>query len=184
MKQARKSQAKTAKPKQPNSGEETVTVIIETPKGSRNKYKFDEKMRRYMLAKVLPQGMVFPYDFGFVPDTHAEDGDPIDVLLLMDEPAFPGCVVECRLVGVIEGEQTEDGDTHRNDRLLAVAQDNHTYSDLRSIADMNQALLKEIGQFFTNYHQLQGRKFKVIGNQGPQEAMQLLQKASKKKKAA
>ena len=180
MKQGRKPSQAASK----DVAEETITVIIETPKGSRNKFRFDEKTKRFTLAKVLPQGMVFPYDFGFVPDTRAEDGDPIDVLLLMDEPAFPGCVVECRLVGVIEGEQTEDGDTHRNDRLLAVAQQNHNYSDLRSIADMNQSLVKEIGQFFTNYHQLQGRKFKVIGNQGPQEARALLEKASRKKKAA
>ena len=68
-----------------------VRVIIETPKGCRNKYKFDPEMGTFKLSKVLPEGMVFPYDFGYIPDTHAEDGDPIDVLLLMDQPAFPGC---------------------------------------------------------------------------------------------
>lgn len=181
MKQGRKSSHAASNK---DVAEETITVIIETPKASRNKYKFDEKTERFKLGKVLPQGMVFPYDFGYVPDTRAEDGDPIDVLLLMDEPAFPGCVVECRLVGVIEGEQTEDGGTHRNDRLLAVAKDNHTYSDLRSIADMNQSLIREIGQFFINYHELAGTIFKVIGTGGPKHARALLEKAAKKKKAA
>src|ERR1700730_1275382 len=88
---------------------ELVRVIVETPKGSRNKYAFSEDRRIFELSKVLPTGMDFPYDFGFVPSTRAEDGDPIDVLLLMDESAYPGCLVEARLVGVIEAEQDEDG---------------------------------------------------------------------------
>src|SRR6478752_3252537 len=85
----------------------TVRVVIETPKGSRNKYAFDSEDRTFSLKKVLPAGMGFPYDFGFVPSTLAEDGDPVDVLVLMDEPAFAGCVLECRLIGVIEGEQKD-----------------------------------------------------------------------------
>src|SRR2546421_8211911 len=98
-----------------------VQVVIETPKGSRSKYAFDPDQRAFKLKKVLPEGMVFPHDFGFIPSTEAEDGDPLDVLLLMDQPAFPGCLVEARLIGVIEGEQSEDGKKERNDRLLAVA---------------------------------------------------------------
>src|ERR1700722_6267161 len=77
----------------------SLRVVIETPKGSRNKFKYDDKLGTYALSTVLGEGMVFPYDFGFVPQTQAEDGDPLDVLLLMDEPAFPGCVVEARIVG-------------------------------------------------------------------------------------
>jgi inorganic pyrophosphatase len=73
------------------TGNAGLTVIIETPKGSRNKYAYDPKERIYGLRKVLPAGMAFPYDFGFVPSTIADDGDPLDVLVLMDEPAFPGC---------------------------------------------------------------------------------------------
>jgi inorganic pyrophosphatase len=79
--------------------------LVETPKGSRNKYAFDPDQRIFELKKVLPAGMAFPYDFGFVPSTVAEDGDPVDVLVLMDEPAFPGCLLRCRLIGIIEGEQ-------------------------------------------------------------------------------
>lgn len=87
------------------SKDSDLTVIIETPKGSRNKFAFDPEERIFALRKVLPAGMSFPYDFGFVPSTLADDGDPLDVLVLMDEPAFPGCKLTCRLVGVIEGEQ-------------------------------------------------------------------------------
>ena len=99
-----------------------TNVVVDTPKGSRNKYKFDERDGQWRLSKVLPQGSYFPFDFGFVPSTQAEDGDPIDVLLIVDEPAFPGCVVPARLIGVLEAEQTEKGQTIRNDRLVAVVE--------------------------------------------------------------
>jgi inorganic pyrophosphatase len=160
-----------------------VRVVIETPKGCRNKYKFEPEMNAFKLNNVLPEGMVFPYDFGFIPETQADDGDPVDVLLLMDQPAFPGCVIESRLIGVIEAEQTEEGKTERNDRLIAVAEKNHSYSDLRNIGDLNKTLLKDIGQFFANYHAARGSKFKVLGVRGPKQAYKLL-KAGQDSKAA
>jgi len=97
-----------------------IKVVIETPKGSRNKYAFDPKERVFELKKVLPAGMTFPYDFGFVPQTEAEDGDPVDVMVLMDEAAFPGCVLKCRPIGVMEGKQGEKKDWERNDRIIAI----------------------------------------------------------------
>ena len=90
-----------------------LRVVIETPKGSRNKFAFNPNERIFELKKVLPSGMSFPYDFGFVPSTEADDGDPVDVLVLMDEPAFPGCVLTCRPIGVIEGEQGDKKDKER-----------------------------------------------------------------------
>jgi inorganic pyrophosphatase len=161
-----------------------VRVIIETPKGCRNKYKFDPEIGAFKLSTVLPEGMVFPYDFGFIPGTHAEDGDPIDVLMLMDQPAFPGCVIESRLIGVIEAQQTKDGKSERNDRLIAVAEENHSYSDLTNLNDMNRTLLDEIGQFFANYHQARGSRFKVLDLRGPKQAYRLLRKAAAREKAA
>ena len=89
----------------PMDGSKKIHVIIETPKGSRNKYAFDPQQKVFLLKRVLPAGMTFPYDFGFVPSTKAEDGDPTDVLVLMDEPAFPGCLLKCRIVGIIEGKK-------------------------------------------------------------------------------
>ena len=89
-----------------------LQVIIETPKGSRNKFAFDDKQNIFALKDVLPAGMTFPHDFGFLPKTLAPDGDPIDVLLLMDEPAFPGIAVRARLIGIIEGEQIEGKKTY------------------------------------------------------------------------
>ena len=159
--------------------EENVQVIVETPKGSRNKYSFDPEQRTFRLKKVLPEGMSFPHDFGFIPSTEASDGDPVDVLLLMDQPAFPGCLVEARLIGVIEAEQQEDKEMQRNDRLIAVCTASHTHADVRSVSDLNESLLREVEQFFVNYNAINGKKFKVIDCKGPKAALKCLQKASK-----
>jgi len=97
-----------------------LNVIIDTPKNSRNKYKFDEKLGLFKLGGVLAVGHFFPFDFGYIPQTRGGDGDPIDVLVLMDEPAFVGCLIQTRLIGVIAAEQTENGKTETNDRLIAV----------------------------------------------------------------
>src|ERR1700722_5809202 len=104
-----------------DSDKSLVVVVIETPKGSRNKYAFDPEDRIFALKKVLPAGMAFPYDFGFVPSTLGGDGDPLDVLVLMDEPAFPGCKLSCRIIGIIEGEEGNKKKTERNDPAVAVA---------------------------------------------------------------
>jgi len=112
--------------------DEIIQVVIETPKGSRNKYAFDPKQKIFELKKVLPAGMAFPYDFGFVPSTLADDGDPVDVLVLMDEPAFPGCLLKCRIIGVIEGEQRSRKEKGRNDRIVGVEHDNHSFADITS----------------------------------------------------
>jgi inorganic pyrophosphatase len=158
----------------PVGKDDAVRVVIETPKGSRNKYAFDEDERVFTLTKVLPTGMAFPYDFGFVPSTLAEDGDPVDVLVLMDEPAFAGCVLKCRLIGIIEGEQLDgkNGKSKktRNDRVVAIEQANHSYADVKHIDDLGKSFVHELEEFFVNYHQLTGKKYKVIGVRGPAEA--------------
>src|ERR1700691_4088489 len=97
-----------------SADKQVLQVVIETLKGSRNKFAFNVDEHIFELKTVLPAGMAFPYDFGFVPSTEADDGDPVDVLVLMDEPAFPGCVLTCRPIGVIEGEQIEKKDKNKN----------------------------------------------------------------------
>jgi inorganic pyrophosphatase len=159
--------------------DDIVNSVIETPMGSRNKFKFDEKIGTYALAGVLPQGMVFPHAFGFVPGTKAADGDPEDVLVVMDLPVFTGCVVPSRLIGVIEAQQTEDGKTERNDRLIAVAAHSRDYSDVNNLKDLNDNMLYEIEQFFVNYNKEKGKKFKILGRKGPREALKLLKKSLK-----
>lgn len=153
----------------------SIDVIIETPKGSRNKFKYDPATRMFKLSKVLPQGMMFPYDFGFVPSTIGADGDPIDVLVLMDEPTFPGCLLECRLIGIMEAEQEEkQQNKKRNDRLLAVATQSFLYSEITHIRELNPTLLKQIEAFFVNYQKARGIRFTVLACQGPITALQSL----------
>lgn len=156
-----------------------VQVIIETPKGSRNKFAFDAKQEIFALKKVLPAGMAFPYDFGFLPRTLAGDGDPIDVLVLMDEPAFPGCLLRARLIGVIEGEQIDKGKKVRNDRLVAVAEMNRLYAHIKKVTDLPKQFLRELETFFVNYHKLEGKEYKLLACKGAGEALTLVQQARK-----
>jgi inorganic pyrophosphatase len=147
-----------------------IRVVIETPKGSRNKYAFDPELEVFELKKVLPAGMAFPYDFDFVPSSQAEDGDPVDVLVLMDEAAFTGCVLKCRIIGIIEGEQGDKKNKERNDRVVAIEKDNASFADIRHIDDLGKSFLRELEQFFVDYHRLSGEKYNVISAKGPARA--------------
>lgn len=153
----------------------TLQVVVETPKGSRNKYAFDEKLGLFSLKKVLPAGMTFPYDFGFVPSTLAEDGDPTDVLVLMDEPAFTGCLLQCRVVGIIEGEQGKKKKPIRNDRVIAIQEDNHSFADIEHINDLGKKFEEELEEFFVNYHALSGEKYRILAAKGPKEGQRRIQ---------
>lgn len=111
----------------------TCRAIIETPKDCRNKFVYDPESNLFMLGGLLPEGMMFPFDFGFIPSTLCEDEDPLDILILMDAPTHVGCLIEVRIIGIITAEQTEDGKTERNDRLLGVAIHSYDHEDLESI---------------------------------------------------
>jgi inorganic pyrophosphatase len=174
-----KALADPTKLKPIDKGDSLLQVIIETPAGSRNKFAFDPDQGIFALKKVLPAGMVFPYDFGFLPQTIAPDGDPIDVLLLMDEPAFPGCAVRARLIGVIEGEQLEGKKKIRNDRLLAVAEANHKYANIKQPKDLPQIWITELEAFFVHYHSLEGKEYKLLGCKGTDVAFRLIKEARK-----
>jgi len=151
-----------------------LRVVVETPKGSRNKFAYDSDERIFELKKVLPAGMTFPYDFGFVPLTEADDGDPVDVLVLMDEPAFPGCVLKCRPIGVIEGEQGDKKKTVRNDRIVAIQEDAHSWEDVKTIDDLGKQFCRELEEFFVNYHKLSGKEYRILGLKGPDQARKLV----------
>ena len=157
-----------------------LNVIIETPKGSRNKFNYDEGTGLFKLGGVLPAGASFPFDFGFVPSTLGGDGDPLDVLVLMDEPAFAGCLVRVRLVGVIEAEQTErDGETTRNDRLIGVAAESRLHKSVRTLNALGDALLDEIEHFFVSYNDFKGKRFNPLGRFGPRKAAALVEEGMK-----
>ncbi len=155
-------------------------IIIETPRGCRNKYAYDKVAKAFKLTKIMPVGMVFPFDFGFIPNTKGDDGDPLDVLIIMDEAAYPGCVVECRIVGVLKAMQTEDEKTTvENDRLIAVSVLSHTYNDVKDLKDVNKNVLRDIEHFFVSYNAMAGKKFQPQGWGDAREAMQLIEKSKK-----
>jgi inorganic pyrophosphatase len=132
-----------------------LRVVIETPRGSRNKYSYEPECDCMQLSTVLPEGLVFPYDFGFVPSTVGDDGDPLDVLILMDAPVVPGCGVRARLIGAIEAEQKEkDKGWTRNDRLIAVATHAQTRNGAAKLSDLRPHLVSEIKKFFATYNKL------------------------------
>jgi inorganic pyrophosphatase len=162
----------------PFDGEQgTANVIIETPKGSRNKYAYDPQAGLFHLKKVLPAGMAFPYDFGFIPSTRGGDGDPLDVLVLMDEPAFAGCKLSVRIIGVIEGEQGSKKAFVRNDRVIAIEVANHSYAHIQRLEDLGKTFIKELEEFFVNYHELSGEQFRVLAVKGPGGARRCVRQA-------
>jgi len=159
-----------------DAGTGDLRVVIETPKGSRNKYDYDPESDCLDLAAVLPQGMIFPFDFGFVPSTLGEDGDPLDVLVLMDSAVIPGCVVRARLIGAIEARQkAKHGAWQRNDRLIAVALHAETHQETRTLSELRPHLLDEIKEFFVDYNRLRGSRFKPLGDCGPKKARKLIE---------
>lgn len=159
----------------PDSG--LLNVIVDTPKGSRNKYKYDEKDGLWRLSKVLPLGASFPFDFGFIPSTRGGDGDPLDVLVLSDEPAFPGCIMPARLIGILEAEQTQEGKTIRNDRLIAVLETPSNPPAFRALEELSPQRLAEIEHFFISYNEMEGRQFKPLGRHGPERAQKVMEAA-------
>jgi inorganic pyrophosphatase len=154
-----------------------INAVIETPRGSRNKYDYDHEYDFFRLKKVLPAGTSFPLDFGFIPHTRGEDGDPLDVLVIMDFTAVTGCVVECKVIGIIEAEQKEKKKKAvRNDRIIAVASESISYSDLKNMDDLNPQLLDDIIHFFEYYNEMEEKKFKVLKTKNAHAAINTIQK--------
>jgi|SRR5262245_30466799 len=152
-----------------------VNAVIETPKGSRSKFKYDEEHGLFMFDKALPIGQSFPFDFGFLPSTKGDDGDPLDVLVLTDEPTFVGCLVHAKLLGVIEAEQTENGKTERNDRLIATPLEAKSGKPSEGAIDcLKPSLVRNISKFFVAYNELQGKRFKTLRYAGPERAEALI----------
>jgi inorganic pyrophosphatase len=157
-----------------------VHAVIEAPMRTRNKFSFDAETETFKLTGVLPAGMYFPHDFGFVPSTLADDGDPIDVLVLADEPLAVGCTLDARLIGVIEARQTEKGHSFRNDRLIAVAIESYVYARVRALRDLDPPAVKQIEDFFVAYNKGRGKTFEPLARRGESVAHALVRAAMKK----
>jgi inorganic pyrophosphatase len=158
---------------------DNINVIIETPKGCGNKYAYDFKMDLFKLSKILPEGLAFPHHFGFIPRTKGEDGQPLDVIVFMDEPSYPGCLVECKVLGVIEAEETEKGKTIRNDRIIAATLISSRYKELDSINKIEKETLLGLVNFFISYNNLSDKDFKPLRHRGPKHTIKLIKKQEK-----
>jgi inorganic pyrophosphatase len=157
-----------------------VHVIVDTPRGSSQKYKYDARINCFKLSRMLPAGMHFPFDFGAIPGTVGADGDALDVVLVSEHPSFVGCLFEARLIGVIEAQQREGGRTLRNDRLLAVPVSPVNAPLWRELRELPQRMLDELEQFFVSYNRIHGRQFAPLGRRGRAAAERLLEAGVKR----
>jgi inorganic pyrophosphatase len=154
----------------------TIDIVVETPKGSAQKYDYDPESHFFKLRKILPTGMVFPFDFGFIPDTKGEDGDPLDVIMISEFASFPGCMVTCRIIGGFKAEQSEkEGKKKmiRNDRYLVVPKCSQIFENLESLNDLPGEIIKQLEDFFIDYNKIEGKEFKVLEKMEVKEAKKI-----------
>jgi inorganic pyrophosphatase len=156
---------------------DAIPVIIETPKGSAFKYTYEPGKHLFKLTKVLPAGMTFPFDFGLIPNTKGEDGDPLDIIVIAEFESFAGCIMDCRIIGGIKAEQTErDGKTLRNDRFIGIPVVSQLFADINSTDDLPKKIMDQLEAFFKNYNELSGKQFKSLGRMSSEEAYELIKK--------
>ena len=143
--------------------EQLISVLVESPRGSRQKFDHEPASGRIKLSKLLPEGLMFPFDFGMIPGTKGEDGDPLDMIVLSECGTFPGCLLDCRLIGALKAEQTErDGKQMRNDRFIGVAEISRQFAAVKTLADLPADILPQLEAFFENYNRQAGKQFRVL----------------------
>jgi inorganic pyrophosphatase len=162
-----------------------VYVVVETPRGSAAKLEFDPDLKLFTLSKALILGLAYPYDWGFIPSTKGEDGDPVDALVLHDAATTPGLVLKCKIIGVLEVVQTEGGKhAIRNDRFIAVPRHSHREQADHDARDLPKQVRSEIEKFFVATDELESKELKFLGWKGPKTGERLIEKAAKHFKKA
>lgn len=160
-------------PAQPKPG--LLNVLIEIAAGSKNKYEFDKDLGALALDRVLSSSVMYPYDYGFIPNTLADDGDPLDGMVIMDEPTFPGCVIAARPIGMME--MIDGGD--RDEKILCVPDKDPRYAHVKSLKDIPQHRLDEISEFFKTYKNLEKKAVEVLGWKDVDAVLPLVEKCIK-----
>lgn len=151
---------------------------VETPKNSNAKYNYDPTCGGFVLAKYLPLGLVFPYDFGFIPGTQGDDGDPLDVIVISEQSTFPGCVLRCRVIGAIKAVQrSKDGETVENDRFLVVPEASAMFGNIYRVAQLPDKVLEELQLFFVNYNKQEGKDFQPLKIRSAKDACKAIENA-------
>ncbi len=154
---------------------ETITAMVECPKGFNQKFDYDPKEQRFRLSKILPAGLVFPFDFGMLPGTKGADGDPLDIIIFEENPTFPGCLVECRIIGALQAEQTErDGTAMRNDRFIGIPIVSQLFPRVKELKEVPDNILNQLEHFFKNYNEQAGKQFKATARLSAAQANKLL----------
>jgi inorganic pyrophosphatase len=156
-----------------------VHVVVETPRGSRAKFAYDPKLETFILRKSLLTGLTYPHDWGFVPSTKADDGDPLDIMVIHDAATFPGLVVTCRVIGILQIEQKSKNKSERNDRLFAVPRRSHAEQALEDVRELTKPIQEELEKFFIATDELENKKLEIIGWKGPKTAVQTIKDAAK-----
>lgn len=158
------------------AGERTVWVVVEVPKGSRNNYEFVKgELSHIKLDRVLHSPVVYNGDYGFIPRTLWEDGEPLDALVILEEPTFPGCVIECRPIAFLE--MRDDG--KRDDKVILVPESDPHYDNVNEKEDLPPHLFKEISHFFAVYKKLEGKEVEILGWKGAESAWKAIRHAEK-----
>lgn len=150
---------------------EVVYAVIEIPKGSRNKYEYDKDLEAFALDRVLYSPFIYCAEYGIIPQTLYDDGDPMDIMVLMEQPTFPGCVIESRPIGIMR--MIDGGD--QDDKILAVPLQDPHYKDVKDIHDVPPHLLKEIEHFFKEYKTLENKKTEVLGWDNVEKALEAVE---------
>lgn len=155
------------------SQKDTITVVVEIPKGSRNKYEFDKKLNRLVFDRMLFSSVHYPSDYGYVPETLAQDGDPLDAMVLLWEPTFPGCVIEARPLGLFKMIDEKGID----DKVLCVPIKDPLWNHIHALSEVPPHLLKEIEHFFKIYKDLEMKKTKVRGWENKAAALRVIRES-------
>jgi inorganic pyrophosphatase len=156
-----------------------IHAVIETPRGSTCKLKFDPKLRVFTLANPLMVGLTYPYDCGFIPSTEADDGDPLDVFVLHNGETYPGLVLRCKPVGVLEILQKSKGKKQRNDRVFAVPDRSPLEIDLEDVRHLSVKAITELEFFFRATNAIKGKKLKFLRWRGPRRAIKTIRRSSR-----
>jgi inorganic pyrophosphatase len=153
-----------------------VYAVVETPRGSRPRLAFDSKLRAFTLAKPLLVGLTYPYDWGFIPSTEAEDGDPLDVLIIHDAATYPGLVLRCKPIGILELVQIQKGKKERNDRVFVIPDRSPFEGDLQDIRRLPARAIEELERFFEVTDSLERKKLKFLGWRSPAKAIEMIKR--------
>jgi inorganic pyrophosphatase len=156
-----------------------VNVVVETPRGSRAKFAYEPKVKAFTFRKSLLTGLTYPHDWGFVPSTKADDGDPIDAMIIHDAATFSGLVVACRVIGILLIKQKGNGKIVRNDRLFAVPCRSHSEQDLQDVRELSKPVQQELEKFFIATDELEDKELEILGWKGPKAGLQAIKDAQK-----